>query len=199
MLHHIGEGGHTRVFLNLAAAVRISTFPGKWRRKCISVLPGEERMTTQLEMCYYSPPDFPKETRYLIIVFIQVLTLADRKQTVAWQEPCLRMLLEPMTKFLHWVSHKFPFDADHRHNWAPLSSVLKYLFSISSSRREEMIWNIDTEPWECRSFSVWGFFVCLWKAMEFLLLFEAANSMGNTWEWEPWIDCRKSCLHQRRC
>lgn len=198
MLHHIGEGGHTRLFLNLATAVRISTFPGKWRRKCISVLSGEERMTTQLEMCCYSPPDFPKETRYLIIVFIQVLTLADRKQTVAWQEPCLRMLLEPMTKFLHWVSHKFPFDADHRHNWAPLSSVLMLVqYFFLKERRDDM-------KYRHRAMGVsfifcLGFFVCLWKAMEFLLLFEAANSVGNTWEWEPWIDCRKSCLHQRHC
>lgn len=103
-------------------------------------------------MCCYSPPDFPKETRYLITVFIQILTLTDSKQTVAWHEPCLRMLLEPVTEFLGWVSHKFPFDANHQHNWAPLSSVWRYLFSVSSSSREESVINFP--------FGLFFLFVC---------------------------------------
>lgn len=179
MLHHIVEVEHIRVFLNLATPAGISAFPGKWRRKRISVLPGEKRVAIQLEKCYYLPPVFPEETGYLIIVFIQALTLVGRKQMVTSHKPCLSMLPKPMTDFLGWVSHEFPFDAHHQHNWAPPSSALSNVFSISPSGREQMIWKIVTESQERGSLLVWAFFFCLWKAVKFALAFWGCSFPGE--------------------
>ena len=160
MLHHIVEVEHTRGFSNLATAAGISAFPGKWRRKCISVLPGEKWVAVQLEKCYYLPPVFPRETGYLIIVFIHALTLVGRKQWLLHMSPASACCLSPWLKC--WVGFhiEFPFDAHHQHDWAPPSSVLSNMFSISPSEREQMIWKIVTESQECGSLLVWGFF-CL--------------------------------------
>lgn len=145
MLHHIVEVEHTRVFSNLATAARISAFPVKWSRKCISVLPGLKWVAIQLEKCYYLPPVFPKETEYLIIVFIQTMTpVGGNKWLLLHMSPASACCLNPR-QFLGWVSHEFPFDAHHQHNWAPLSNKLSHMFSISSSGREQMIWRIVTE------------------------------------------------------
>lgn len=75
-------------------------------------------------------------------------------------------------------------------------SVLRYLFSITSSRRDYMKYR-HRAMGMLLIFCLGFLFVCLWKAVDFLLLFEAAYFMGNTWEWELCIDCRKSCVHQR--
>lgn len=73
-------------------------------------------MAVQLEKRYCLPPGFPKETGYLIIVFIQALTLVGRRQMVSSHEPFPSGLLKPGTEFLGWVSHEFPFDAHYQHN-----------------------------------------------------------------------------------
>lgn len=54
-------------------------------------------MAIQLEKCYYLPPVFPKETEYLIIVFIQTLTLVGGNMVTTSREPCLSMLLKLKT------------------------------------------------------------------------------------------------------
>lgn len=121
--------------------------------------PWGETAAVHLEECYHLPPVFPKETEYLIIVFIQALSLGGRKQMVTSHEPCLSMLLKPMTESLGWVSHQFPFDAHPQHNWAPSSSVLSSVFSISLSGRGQMIWRVATESQEHGLLLVWVFFL----------------------------------------